>query len=600
MSNPVPMDATDPPDPFESVVPPSVTSGTEITGVRSFQARVMVDGANLHTEVHLPAGDEPVPALLMRTPYGAHDAQRALYAHPSWYARHGFAVVVQDVRGRWSSEGEFEPFRHEAADGEATVSWVSEQPWCDGQVGMYGMSYPGFTQLSAASRGAAALRAIAPAMTGADPWADWMYDGGLLSLSTVPFWAVILAIDGARRAGDLAAIHELQELAGRPELLYERYGTVEDESLLPPAARRHAPFLQTWLAHREPGTYWSNLVPPDVLERVDIPALHVAGWFDVLLGGTLRTYRRLVERAVAPQRLIIGPWAHEPWSAYVGSWDHGADAGNCVDEAQLAWFSHWLQGKPLDMAPVRVFVLGRNRWTDEEAWPPTYATRVRLHLGSNGRANSRSGTGRLVSDPVADEPPDIIVHDPRSPLLSVGGNGCSTNNGSIVGPRDQRQQESRNDLLVYDGAPLSSTLIAAGEVTCDLYVGIEGRNADFVVRLVRVMVDGTAIGLTEGVVRIHEGGLSQASHARVAQLPSGVVRIRMSVGHTYVELQPGERLRLEIAASSFPRYERNWNGHPPHLAPTAFREATTTQRVFHDTRFPSALELPVVGGSARG
>ena len=252
----------------DRVASPSVTGGTGITGVRSFQARVPVDGANLHMEVHLPDGDGgPVPALLMRTPYGAHDAQRALYAHPSWYARHGFAVVVQDVRGRWNSEGEFEPFRHEAADGEATLNWVSEQPWCDGQVGMYGMSYPGFTQLSAASRGGAALRAIAPAMTGADPWADWMYDGGLLSLSTVPFWAVILGIDGARRAGDLAAIHELQELAAHPEVLYERYGTVDDESLLPLAAQRHVPFLRAWLTHREPGTYWSDLVPSDVLER---------------------------------------------------------------------------------------------------------------------------------------------------------------------------------------------------------------------------------------------------------------------------------------------------------------------------------------------
>lgn len=570
-----------------------------MTGVRSFRTRVAVAGANLHTDVHVPLGDKPAPALLMRTPYGTHDGQRGLYAHPSWYARHGFAVVVQDVRGRWESEGEFEPFRHEAADGEATVKWVSEQPWCDGQVGMYGMSYPGFTQLSAASRGTSALRAIAPAMTGADPWADWMYDGGLLSLSTVPFWAVILGIDRARRAGDLAALDERHQLAATPELLYERCGTVEDEKLLPRAARRHVPFLVDWLTHREPGTYWPDLVPTDLLERVDVPALHVAGWFDVLFGGTLRTYQRLTERGIAPQRLIIGPWAHEPWSPYVGDSDLGADARNCVDEAQLAWFSHWLQGQPLDMAPVRVFVLGRNRWADEDTWPPTRTTRLRLHLRSDGRANSLSGTGRLVPDPAADEPPDVFVHDPRSPLRSMGGNGCSTNNGSIVGPRDQRQQESRNDLLIYDGAPLSGTLVVAGEVRCELYVSIDGLCADFVVRLVRVTLDGSALGLTEGVVRIHEGGLSPAPYASVSSLPSGVVRVRMSAGHTYVELHPGERLRLEIGGSSFPRYERSWNGHPPHLAPTAFRESTTTQLVFHDTRFPSTIELPVVSGGVR-
>jgi len=565
-----------------------------MTDIRSFAAGVPVAGATLFTEIHVPIGSGPRPALLMRTPYGAHDAQRGLYAHPSWYAREGFAVAVQDVRGRWRSEGSFEPFRNEAADGLATVQWISQQKWCTGWVGMYGMSYPGFTQLSAASRRPSALKAIAPAMTGADPWADWMYEAGVLSLSTVPFWAVVLGIDGARRAGDLPALEELQELVARPETLYARFGTVDNSDLMSPAAWSHVPFLADWLEHDQQGSYWSDLVAPDLLEHVDVPALHVAGWYDVMLGGTLRTHRRLVERGVATQRLLIGPWAHEPWSRCVGELDLGVEADNCVDETQRAWFSHCLDDRPLDTPPVRAFVLGRNRWAEEDAWPPPRATTIRLYLRSDGRANSLGGTGRLDIEPAADEPPDVFVHDPRAPLRTLGGRGCSTSNGEIVGPRDQRPQESRRDILVYDGPCLTEPLVVAGEITCDLFVGVDGSCGDFIVRLVRVTAEGPAICLTDSVMRILPGNPPRSAGGQAASGSNGVVRARMSIGHTYVELGAGERLRVEIGGSSHPRYARNWNGQPPHLAPTAFGEATTTQRVFHDARFPSAGALPVL------
>lgn len=537
-----------------------------------------------------------VPTLLLRTPYGVADAQQGLYAHPSIYAEHGYAVVVQDVRGRWLSGGEFEPFRQEAADGAATVDWLARQPWSDGRVGMYGMSYPGAAQLLAAARRPSALRAIAPAMTAGDLWSGWFYEHGVLSLSLVAYWAAILAVDTSRRAGDVAAVSELQAMCAYPETIYDRYDVVAPEALLGKAGARYAPYLAQWLEHRTRDAYWESLAPANLHEQIVVPALHIAGWFDVLLTGTLDAYRRLSAVGHAPQHLVIGPWAHEPWSAVVGERDLGEAAANRVDELQLRWFGHWLRDEDPGLAPVTVFVLGANRWREEDRWPPPAAHLSRLHLRSATRANSLSGDGRLTAESPGAEPHDRFLHNPQAPVTTVGGRGCSVTNGTIVGPRDQRGVEARNDVLVYDTAPAQTHVLIAGEVHCQLYVSLPEVTADYVVRLVHVAQDGSTFAVTDAIARIAAAGTTSSATAEVATAAVGVARLRMALGDCCLALTAGERVRLDISGSSFPRFERNWNGHPPRLAPLAFTEATALQRVFHDVRFPSAIMLPVLEG----
>ena len=552
------------------------------------------EGIELHTEVWRPQRGGRVPSLLLRTPYGSTDAQQGLYPHPSALAEHGYAVVVQDVRGRGRSEGVFQPFRHEAADGAAAVDWVARQPWCDGKVGMYGMSYPGAAQLLAATRGPVPLRAIAPAMTASDLWSGWFYEHGVLNLSLVPFWAAVLAVDAARRAGDVSALGQLRALCARPEEIYDRHDTVAPGALLGDAGGTHAPFLQRWLEHRTRDGFWESAAMALPPEQIRVPGLHIAGWFDVLLGGTLATYRRLSDLGAAPQHLVIGPWAHEPWSAIVGDRDLGEAAGNRVGELQLRWFDHWLRGARLELAPISVFVLGSNRWREEETWPPRDVAVTRLYLRSRSGANSLSGDGQLTLQQPAEESHDRFLHDPRRPVATLGGRGCSITNGTIVGPRDQRPQEARNDVLVYESAPVSRSALIAGEVRAELYVSRPEHSADYVLRLVHVAADGSTFGVTDAVARITAAATTTSPTAEVETVTPAVLSLRMTLGHCCLALAPGERVRLDVCGSSYPRWERNWNGQPPVLRPLALTEACGLQHVFHEPGLPSAILLPFI------
>jgi uncharacterized protein len=552
------------------------------------------DGVVLRANLYVREGGGPTPTLLLRTPYGATDAQRWLYAHPLWYARNGYTVVVQDVRGRWDSDGEFDPFRCERVDGAATIEWIARQPWCDGRVGMYGMSYPGAVQLLAASARPEGLAAIAPGMSSVD-FGGWAYVGGTLNLAFVLWWAASLGVDTARRAGDLTAVETLSGLVDAPEALYGRFDAVAADELLPPEAARYVPYLREWLEHPDDDAYWQQIAPQNALESVDVPALHVGGWWDVFLAGTVHTYRRLRDRDRAPQHLVLGPWIHAPWGAVVGDRDFGASAGGGVDDVQLMWFDHWLRERPLELAPVRAFVVNADIWVEEDDWPPPRAREQRLFLSSGGRANSRDGDGRLVAAPPDASLPDVFVHDPRAPLRSAGGHSCCFEAFAPVGPRDQRRSEVWNDLLVYESAPVGETVRVAGEVRAELHVSFSGISADFVCRLVDVHPCGAAYNLADSVVRIDR--VSPRAYAGTTIDSDGDgFRISLPLGHTYVELREGHCLRLEVGGSSYPAYARNWNGAPPRLAPTDFAGAMSIQEVAHDRAHPSALVLPVVEG----
>ncbi|MDJ0897575.1 MAG: CocE/NonD family hydrolase [Xenococcus sp. MO_188.B8] len=318
------------------------------------------DSIRLDADIYRPDTQEKLPILLMRQPYGKAIASTVVYAHPRWYASNGYIVVIQDVRGRGTSEGSFELFAHEVNDGIDTIDWVSQLPGTTGEVGMYGFSYQGMTQLYAAMGLSPALKAIAPAMVGYDLYSDWAYENGAFCLQANLGWAIQLAAETARLRGDEIAYQKL----------YRASRNLPLSDLIPanPNIMQELAadsFYHQWLDNYLPGEYWEKLSPKYLIQNVDLPMLHIGGWFDPYLRGTLNLYRAMAARSKYPQHLIVAPWAHLPWGRKLGMIDYGVEAENYIDEIQIRWFDHWLKGKDtgmLEKDPVSLFEMGSNQW----------------------------------------------------------------------------------------------------------------------------------------------------------------------------------------------------------------------------------------------
>jgi putative CocE/NonD family hydrolase len=540
----------------------------------------MRDGVRLSTDLYLPPDGQPAPALLMRTPYNKRVAESEVYAHPIWYARQGFAVVCQDVRGRFGSEGEFAPFHHEGADGADAVEWIARQPWCNGRVGSYGFSYPGVTQLLAAIERPAGLAAMAPAMTASSYVEGRVYQRGALQLSYILSWAALLGREQALRASDLAAVVEFDRLLACPTCLFAR---LPFGSAFGPELARYVPFLAGWLERSTDEERVAELTPKNHYDAIQVPALHIAGWYDTFLEGTLENYCGIRDAGAPRQQLIIGPWLHMPWSSHFAGGDHGTDGRNIVDEAQVRFFRETLMGEEGDGGPpVSVFVMGENRWQGFESWPPPGGDTLVLHVRSDGRANSLNGTGVLSEEPAsADEPGDVWASDPSFPVVSLGGRSCCSAGIAPMGPADQRDQESRNDVLVYSTDVLEHDVTVIGHPELTLFSAADTPSSDLVARLVDVHPDGSAINVSDGNLRV---GWPESGGGRELRVPMSPTGVTFAAGH---------RIRLDVAGSSFPMYDRN-SGSPVAAADaTAADFRVATQVVFHDADRPSKLVLPV-------
>lgn len=557
----------------------------------------MRDGVTLRADIYRPAADAPAPVLLMRLPYDKTSAEMIAHTHPLWYSRHGYLVVVQDTRGRFRSEGEFYPFRDEMTDGYDSVEWAAALPGSNGRVGMYGFSYVGATQLLAAVMQPPHLACIAPAFTSSDYYEHWTYPGGALSLAFTGSWATQLATELARRRGDSRREYELQEASFDLAPWY-RYLPLRDYP--PLRADDLGSYYFDWLAHPTRDEYWKQWSIQDRHHLIRVPCYHTGGWYDVFLEGTLRNYAGIrahgaTEQARQGQRLLIGPWMHMPWSPLVGELDFGREAGNVVDDALLGFFDYWLKDErdalPADDRPVRLFVMGVNDWRAYEDYPPRQAEPVTFYLHSDGRANSLNGDGTLSRTPPGDEPSDMFVHDPRAPVQSVGGHSCCFPYTSPMGPADQRTVEYRNDVLVFSSPPLERELEVIGPVTVTLFAGSSAVDTDWTVKLVDVLPDERAINLCDGILRArYRNGLEKPEPLE----PDRVYEYQIPVGSTANVFSARHRIRIEIASSNFPMYDRN-PGHGGDIASASYADLRpATQFVFHDAHYPSCLILPVV------
>ena len=563
----------------------------------------MRDGVRLFADVYRPAGGGAHPVLLQRTPYdksspgaasGRLDAVRA--------ARSGYAVVVQDVRGRYRSEGEFYPFANESRDGCDTVEWAAAQAWSTGRVGMYGGSYVGATQWLAALARPPHLAAIAPSVTSHDYYEGWTYQGGALQLNFTLSWALSLVLFNAghlaRRFGDLGT--EVARLTRALDHFDETARCLPPEAAPALARRELAPYWHDWLAHPGNDDYWRRWNIESRHHTLDLPALHCGGWYDVFLGGTLRNFTGMRENAAsetarAGQRLIVGPWYHDRPDSRIGEVDFGVGAAGesiDLDGRTLRFFDRWLRDEDhgySDEAPIDLFVMGANEWRKEGEWPLAGARFVRHFLHSGGRARSLAGDGVLDTTAPGAEPADHFLHDPRDPVPTRGGALCCHDPGVPYGAFDQREVERRADVLVYTSAALEAPVEVIGPVTLVLHAASSAPDTDFTAKLVDVAPCGRAINLCDGIVRArYRGSTSRAEPIA----PGRVYEYRIDLGATANRFLPGHRIRVEIASSNFPRFDRNPNTGEPARGEVDLRPAM--QSVRHDEHCPSHLLLPIV------
>jgi uncharacterized protein len=552
------------------------------------------DGVTLFADIYRPKSSEKFPVILMRTPYDK--SVNWAVAPTSKIVSRGYVVIIQDVRGRYRSEGEWYPFRHEQADGYDTVEWAAALPFCNGKVGMMGASYVGATQMLAAIAQPPHLAGTAPNMTASNYHDGWTYQSGAFEQWFDQNWTSQLAQNTLERF-----IHQnTNALIGAPTLPLTNY-PVFNFGQLPADAQlteRIAPYYFDWLAHPDYDSYWKQWSIEENFSKIQIPMLQVGGWYDIFNAGTLRNYMGAKkyganEAARTRQHLLIEIGGHAGFGRRIGDVDFGAHAvENVYTDVILDWYDFLFKGVENEFAtdkPVKLFTMGADEYRQEDDWPPPQARATKYFLHSNGKANSVRGDGSVSTVMPKSEPSDVYVYNPANPTPTIGGPLCCDGEHMEPGPRDQRPVENRDDVLVYSLGPFAQNFEVTGPVTADLFVKSSAVDTDFTAKLVDVGPDGFAQDLTEGILRMRYRASQE--HPELMN-PGQIYEITVDLWATSNIFLRGHSLRLEISSSNFPRFDRNMNTGDEARFARNFVPATNI--ILHDSQHPSALMLPVV------
>ncbi len=522
----------------------------------------MRDGVTLYADVYRPDAEGRFPVLLMRLPYGKEMITD--FGDQDYFAARGYVVLIQDGRGRFTSEGEFYPLIDEAQDGYDTVEWAATLPYANGHVGTLGQSYLGATQYLLAPTRPPHLRCAFPVSAASDFHQSWVYHtGGAFSLG----WQVPYVIFLARNTIDRKGLKETLWPKIRPDLLR----SINFANPLTPEAYRRlplmywgdllkdvAPYLRDYLIHPNDGPYWWAINVERQHRNINIPMYHVSSWYDIFMRDALVHFCGLRARAMTPearggQKLLLGPWAHlfpytSPTSSGTGDIDFGPNALIELHEIQLRCYTPY-------------------------------------YFHSRGRANSLRGDGTLSPEPPGEEPADHYRYDPADPAPTCGGNTLII----PMGVQDQREVEGRQDVLVYTGEAVERPLEVTGPLKVVLYASSSAPDTDFTAKLVDVRPDGYAQNIADGILRAR---YRESLSAPRLLSSSEVYECTIDLWATSHVFLPGHRLRVEIASSNFPRFDRNLNtGEDPA---TSTRGQVAEQTVLHTQRFRSHILLPVI------
>jgi putative CocE/NonD family hydrolase len=569
----------------------------------------MRDGTRLAADIYRPKADGRFPAIVERTPYNREESVILRTKTPQYMAERGFVFIVQDVRGRFGSEGRWEPFVDdgwgENRDGFDTITWIAEQPWCNGQVATGGGSYSGQTQMLLAPTRPPALRCGFVREAASDLARQWCYRGGAFE------WAFNL--DWSLRHGAFG----MQRQLGLIQRAFAGEQTRFESLPLNVGPLVHHPFhwFHAILDHPDDAPFWDAFNFEKQYGEIDTPLYHLAGWFDIFLDGSLRNFTGIQKhgrskRARSSQKLIIGPWTHGPsiqdpaFARHVGEMDFGPSAVVDFNAEMLRWYDYWLNGAETDVLKeprVRYFMMGANEWRTADSWPPPEArgTRWYLRQEKSGSATSLNDGTLALEKPDGKEPPDAYRYDPAEPVATVGGNTLysamrKSNAGeetpdfaSTAGPRDQRPVEPQ--CLSYTSVPLASDLEVVGTAAVTLFASSSCVDTDFVAKLCDVFPDGRSILVVDGILRARYR--RSRSKPRLLK-PKKVYRLEIDLWPTAWRFAAGHRLRLAITSSNFPRFDRNLN--TGEQAATSARMDIATNTIYHDKKRPSFLSLSVM------
>jgi hypothetical protein len=556
----------------------------------------MRDGVILRGDIFRPDAEGKFPVLLHRTPYRkfpwGYDidfAQRA--------AARGYVVFIQDVRGRYTSDGEWYPFLHESEDGYDTIEWIAVRSYSNGKVGMYGSSYVGATQMLAAIAHPPHLAGVCPMFTASNYHNGWVYQGGTFEQLFGESWTSGLAQETLGHQVERLPSSE-GNLNALPLTSYPLLN-LNPSGIVSASVAAIAPYFLDWLAHPSYDDYWKRWSIEDHYPETRVPALHVAAWYDIFLGGSLHNYLGMkfgagTEEARKGQYLVVVIGGHAGSGRKIGDIDFGAEAEKFDEnDITLDWYDFLFKGVQNEFAtgkPVKIFVMGINQWRAEGGWPLAQAKSTNYFLHSQGSANSSRSDGLLSTAAPTSEASDRFLYDPARPVPTTGGPLCCDGYYHITsGPHDQRLVEGRDDVLIYSTPPLDHDLEVTGPVRLDFFASSSAVDTDFTAKLVDVFPDGTSVNLTEGILRAR---YSDSQAKATALIPGQVYALSIDLWATSNVFRKGHQIRLEISSSNYPRFDRNLN--TGGLAATSEKWATATNTILHDTAHPSALLLPVV------
>ena len=548
----------------------------------------MRDGVTLAADIYRPDAPGRFSAILLRSYYGI-DAQ-SLIEQAAFFAQRGYAVVLQDCRGRFDSDGRWTPYVNEPKDGFDTQEWVGRQSWCNGKIGGFGLSYNGFTQLMPAPLRSQYVKCLMPLICQQSNFGH-IYNDGVMQLNMVFTFGMfasgrIMQPTRLGVANSGPGFVDYNKLFLRLPLI-----TAVDDIV-------SAPHIKDWIRHDRYDDYWKAYGIKEKYGEINVPAYFVTGWYDNLLHESWRNFQGFRHSARTPEarngtKIIAGPWAHTAGVKPGADWDVDFSSAATIDllGLHLRWYDFWLKGlaNGIDQdAPIKIFVMGANRWRSEQEWPLARTQFTNYYLSGGGKANSTYGDGALLThDAASQSAPDRYDYDPKNPVPTLGG--AISTHAPLQGPRDRRPVERRDDVLVYTSEPLAKDVEVTGPVELKLYAASSAVDTDFSATLTDVYPDGRSILICEGIrgARFRE---SLENPTLIA--PGKIYEYTISLWETSNLFKAGHRIRVEVSSSNFPRYARNQNTDKPFGTSTDVNVAHQT--IYHDAAHASRLILPVI------
>lgn len=536
----------------------------------------MRDGVTLSANIFRPDKPGKFPVIILRTPYGKNSASQ--FGFGRFFAGNGYVYIVEDSRGRNDSDGTFHAMHDEADDGYDTIEWAAAQAWSDGNVGTFGGSYGGENQWMAAVSRPPHLKTMGVLVSPPGPFYNIPFQYGALTLLMID-WSIGTTDHVGQSSRELGLDRAIREL---PLVTIDEFATGKPIHL-----------WKSFFAHPTYDDYWKVVDYERRWDKVDIPVLHISGWYDDDQPGTFRNFTAMRRLGRKGQKLLVGPWPHAINSVTkMGILDFGPASKIDLQGTMLRWFDRWLKGIPNGVdaeAPVRVFVMGANTWRDEPDWPLPATQWTKYYFHSGGKANSLSGDGVLSVAPPRNEPQDKYDYDPADPTPFI----MPVSSGQIGGPDDYRSVGERKDVLVYSTPPLEQDLEITGPLSVKLFASSSAPDTDWNAMLLDVYPDGYALRLNDGVIR---ASFRESFEKPSPIEPGKIYEYTIDCWQTSMLIKKGHRIRVHIASAAFPKFDRNLNTGNPFGMDDKMQVAHQT--VFHDAKHPSHIVLPVVPAKA--